>query len=202
MSFKRPFVPQWGRVRTQAEIDQDRRLDALARELAAAPVSKDEWARAQYRAASRAGRTKSDIQSRYNHSDLLVMDAHVDQMFWQMVRHEMRTNPTFNQQMQFIEGFYELPQHEFLERIKNRFWALMQQWTDDKKHRQFLQEIYRAWHAAQMQLEEPQHLGRARRDAAAEQAYRQSADYLREQYSWRHREDPMQALFDALDDEE
>jgi len=202
MSFKRPFAPQWGRQRTQAEIDLDRRLEEAARRLAGPAIGRDEWVRAQYRAASRGGATKAQIEQRFNHSDMQIMDAHVDQMFWQMVRHEARTNPTYNRQMEFIENFYELPQHEFLLRIKSRFWALMQQWTDDKKHRQFLQEIYRAWHAAQMQLEEPQYLARARQDAASESAYRSSANYLREEYMWLQREDPMQALFHAMDQEE
>lgn len=43
MSFKRPFVPhQWGRQRTQAEVDQDRRLDAAAAASVAAST-KTSW---------------------------------------------------------------------------------------------------------------------------------------------------------------
>jgi len=188
--------------RTQAEIDLDRRLEEAAAQAAANVVTRDEWARAQYRAASRAGATKELIHQRYQYRDLRVMDEHVDQIFWQMVRHEMRTNATFNQQMQLIEGYYELPQHEFLERIKNRFWALMQQMTDDKKHRLFLQEIYRAWHAAMEAISPHPFEERAQRDARAERQYRQSADALREEYFWRRRENPMESLFEALDEED
>jgi len=137
MSFKRPYVPTWGRQRTQAEIELDERLEAAAKSLAAPAVSKTEWARAQYRAASRAGLTKAAIEARYNYGDVRIMDEHVDQMFWQMVRHQLRTNPTFNMQLEFIESFYELPQHEFLNRIKSRYWAQMQKWTDDRQHSAF-----------------------------------------------------------------
>jgi len=144
MSFKRPWVPQWGRQRTQAEIEQDQRLEAATKALIAPPVSKTEWARAQYRAASRAGLTKAQIEARYNYGDVRIMDEHVDQMFWQMVRHQLRTNPTFNMQLQFIESFYELPQHEFLHRIKTRYWAQMQKWTDDRQHQAFRTEVFQS----------------------------------------------------------
>jgi len=165
-------------------------------------ISRDEWVRAQYRAASRGGATKAEIESRFTHSDLKVMDDHVMQMFWQMVRHEMRTNPKYNQQMQFIASFYELPEHEFLIRLARRFWAQMQRMTDDKTHGTFLQEIYRAWHAAQMQIVQSTYQDRADREAANETAYRQSANYLREEYMWRRREDPMEALYEALEAQE
>jgi len=131
---RRPFT---------ASEEEDRR-----RPIWSAPVDdvvgRDEWARAQYRAASRAGVTRAEFEARYSHGDMLVMDAHVDQIFWQMVRHEMRTNRKFVSQMEFIANFYELPQHEFLERIKKRYWAQMQLMTDDRSHRQFLTEIFRA----------------------------------------------------------
>jgi len=152
MSFKRPYVPTWGRKRTQAEIEQDQRLEAATAALIGPPVSKTEWARAQYRAASRAGMTKAQIEARYNYGDVRIMDEHVDQMFWQMVRHQLRTNPTFNVQLQFIESFYEVPQHEWLTRIKNRFWAQMQLWTDDRRHTKFLTEVFRAYRAAKEQI--------------------------------------------------
>jgi len=152
MSFKRPYVPTWGRQRTQSEIEQDERLEAIAKDLAGAPVSKTEWARAQYRAASRAGMSKADIEARYNYGDVRIMDAHVDQMFWQMVRHQMRTNKKFQSQLEFISNFYEVPQHEFLERIKKRHWAQMQVWTDDRLHLGFLTEVLRAYRAAKDQI--------------------------------------------------
>jgi len=154
MSFKRPFVPYVRRQRTQAEIEQDARLDALARELAASNMGpgKIEGVRAQYRAASRAGLTKSEIYSRFRGSDLEIMEDHVDQIFDQMVRHEYATNPTFVRNMQFIEVHYRKDAGAFLNAIKNRFWAQMQKWTDDKKHKAFLTEIYRAWHAGQVQI--------------------------------------------------
>jgi len=117
-------------------------------------VGKDEWARAQYRAASRAGATKAQMESRYNHSDLVVMDAHVDQMFWQMVRHELRSNPQVTQWLEFIESYYEMPQHEFLERIKKRYWAQMQKWTDDRRHQAFLTELMRAYRAAKAEIDD------------------------------------------------
>lgn len=118
------------------------------------PVSKDEWARAQYRAASMAGRTKEWFERTYAHSHMQVMDAHVDQIFWQMVRMELRSNPKFEQWLQFIESFYEMPQHEFLERIKKRFWAQMQPMTQDGKHRVFVNEVFRAYRAAKEQIED------------------------------------------------
>jgi len=154
MSFKRPYVPTWGRQRTQAEIDQDARLDAISRELVASTKGpgKIEGVRAQYRHASRAGLTKSEIYSRYTNSDLAIMEEHVDQMFDQMVRHEYATNPTFVRNMQFIEVHYRKSAAAFLNAIKNRFWAHMQKWTDDKSHRAFLTEIYRAYHAGQVQV--------------------------------------------------
>jgi len=139
-------------------------------------VGKDEWARAQYRAASRGGASKQEMESRYSYSDLQVMDAHVDQMFWQMVRHEMRTNPKFVSQMEFIENFYEVPQHEFLERIKMRYWAQMQVLTDDRQHRRFLNEVFRAWHAAREQIEPEPLYERAQRDAAAEMMFQDAED--------------------------
>jgi len=152
MSFKRPYVPTWGRKRTQSEVEQDERLEAATKALIAPPVSKTEWARAQYRAASRAGLTKAQIEARYHYGDVRIMDEHVDQMFWQMVRHQLRTNPTFNMQLQFIESFYELPQHEFLHRIKTRYWAQMQKWTDDRQHQAFRTEVFRAYRAAKEQI--------------------------------------------------
>jgi len=85
MSFKRPYVPSWGRQRTQEEIDLDRRLEAAEARLAV-KIPKIEWVKSQYRAASRRGLTKEDIRSRYAGEDLAVMDEHVNQMFWQMVR--------------------------------------------------------------------------------------------------------------------
>jgi len=152
MSFKRPYVPTWGRQRTQAEIEQDERLEAATKALIAPAVSKTEWARAQYRAASRAGMKKEQIEARYNYSDVRIMDEHVDQMFWQMVRHQLRTNPTLNMQLQFIESFYEVPQHEWLNRVKTRYWAQMQKWTDDRRHMNFLTEVLRAFRAAKEQI--------------------------------------------------
>lgn len=195
----------WGipaRERTQEEIDLDRRLDEQARRVAASVVGRDDWARAQYRASSRAGKTREWFEANFRHADMQIMDAHVDQMFWQMVRHEMRTNPRFVKQMEFIASFYEMPQHEFLEKLKKRHWAQMQMMTDDRQHSAFLMEVWRAWHAAQLQIEPHPYQARAEKHAASERAYLQSADHLREQYRWRHREDPMQALFDAIDEED
>lgn len=202
MSFKKPYVPhQWGRARTQAEIDLDRRLDQQAARLSGPVISRDDWARAQYRAASRAGVTKAQFERAYRYSDMQVMDAHVDQIFWQMVRHEMRTNPTFRMQMEFIENFYELPQHEFLLRIKTRFWALMQQWTDDSRHIAFRTEVMRAYKAAKEQIEDvdPANDERrahqafvaahARRQMIAEDDYRREDEYNQVK----------QEMWDALD---
>jgi len=135
---RRPFTDQ-------EEIDRRRPIYSAP---VAPPISKDEWARAQYRAASRAGATRDYFESHYGHSDMQVMDAHVDQIFWQMVRMEMRKNEKFVQQLEFISNYYEVPQHEFLERIKKRYWAQMQLMTDDRKHLQFLKEVFRAWSAA------------------------------------------------------
>lgn len=165
MSFKRPYVPyQWGRERSAEEVELDRRLAQAA---VGPVISRDDWARAQYRAASRAGMTKAAFEANYRHADMLVMDAHVDQIFWQMVRHELRSNPTFNMQLQFIESFYELPQHEFLLRIKSRFWALMQQWTDDRRHLAFRTEVMRAYKAAKEQIEDVDPANDERRAQAA-----------------------------------
>jgi len=173
MSFKRPYVPHvWGRQRDQEEVERDARLEQLARAAAqAAPAGpgKIEGVRAQYRAASRAGLSKAEIQRRYTNADVAIMDQHVDQMFWQMVRHELRVNPQFANEMQDIQRLYNEPQHEFLERIKNRFWAKMQQWTDDRNHVQFLKEIYRAWHAGMLSPQLPRdedldHVERATRE--------------------------------------
>jgi len=202
MSFKRPYAPhQWGRQRTQAEVDTDRRLDQLGAQAASNVFSRDDWARAQYRAASRAGVTKAQFERTYRHSDMQVMDAHVDQMFWQMVRHELRTNPTFNMQMQFIEQFYELPQHEFLLRIKTRFWALMQQWTDDRRHMAFRTEVMRAYKAAKEQIEDVDPANDERR---AQRAFVQA--HVRRQMiaedDWRRPDEYnqiRQELWDALD---
>jgi len=147
MSFKRPYVPSWGRQRTQEEIDLDRRLEAAEARLAV-KIPKIEWVKSQYRAASRRGLTKEDIRSRYAGEDLAVMDEHVNQMFWQMVRHEVRTNKTFVTNLQFIEEHEGTPQHEVLQRIMQRFWAKMQQWDDDKKHSGLIMEVFRAAQAA------------------------------------------------------
>jgi len=165
MSFKRPYVPhQWGRQRSAEEVELDRRLAQAA---VGPVISRDDWARAQYRAASRGGMTKAAFEANYRHADMLVMDAHVDQMFWQMVRHELRSNPTFKMQLEFIENFYELPQHEFLLRIKTRFWALMQQWTDDRRHLAFRTEVMRAYKAAKDQIEDVDPANDERRAQAA-----------------------------------
>jgi len=174
MSFKRPYVPHvWGRQRDQEEVERDARLEQLARAAAqAAPAGpgKIEGVRAQYRAASRAGLSKADIQRRYTNADVAIMDQHVDQMFWQMVRHELRVNAQFANEMQDIQRLYNQPQHEFLERIKNRFWAKMQEWTDDRNHVQFLKEIYRAWHAGML---------RATPNPALQRALEEEADRIR-----------------------
>jgi len=203
MSFKRPFVPQWGRQRTQAEVELDRRLEEAARRLAGPAIGRDEWVRAQYRAASRGGATKAQIEQRFNHSDMQIMDAHVDQMFWQMVRHELRTNPTFDMQLQFIERFYELPQHEFLLRIKTRFWALMQQWTDDRRHMAFRTEVMRAYKAAKEQIEDVDPANDERR---AQRAFVDA--HVRRQMiaedNWRRPDEYNQVhqeLWDALDED-
>jgi len=111
--------------------------------------------------------TKAAFEANYRHADMLVMDAHVDQMFWQMVRHELRSNPTFKMQLEFIENFYELPQHEFLLRIKTRYWALMQQWTDDRRHLAFRTEVMRAYKAAKEQIEDVDPANDERRAQAA-----------------------------------
>jgi len=160
----------WGipaRERTEEEVELDRRLEQAAAVAAGPVVSRDDWARAQYRAASRAGVTKAHFERTYRHADMLVMDAHVDQIFWQMVRHELRSNPTFKMQLEFIENFYELPQHEFLLRIKTRFWALMQQWTDDRRHMAFRTEVMRAYKAAKEQIEDVDPANDERRAHAA-----------------------------------
>jgi len=201
MSFKRPWVPQWGRQRTQAEIEQDQRLEAASNALIAPPVSKDEWARAQYRAASRAGLTKAQIEARYNYGDVRVMDQHVDQMFWQMVRHQLRTNPTFNMQLQFIESFYELPQHEFLNRIKTRYWAQMQKWTDDRQHQAFRTEVFRAYRSAKQQIEDVDPANDERRRQAAFVAAHVRRQMIAED-DWRRPDEynqVRQELWDALD---
>lgn len=96
--------------------------------------------------------SKAYFEGHYNHSDMTVMDAHVDQIFWQMVRMELRSNKNLQKQLEFIEAFYEVPQHEFLERIKKRYWAQMQLWTDDRRHQKFLMEVFRAWRAAKEQI--------------------------------------------------
>lgn len=141
--FKRPYTPHvWGTV---SKDDSPPVPQAV-------PLSRDEWARAQYRAMSRAGGTRQQFDQRYLHSDMVVMDAHVDQIFWQMVRHEIRTNPQFVQHLEFISNFYEVPQHEFLERLKKRHWAQMQVWTDDRHHLKFRTEVFRAWRAAKEQI--------------------------------------------------
>jgi hypothetical protein len=207
--MSRPPMQFWGlprrKQRTEEEIDLDRRLEAAAKNLAGPQFSRDDWARAQYRASSRAGADRAYFEGHYGQQDLAIMDRHVEQMFWQMVRYEYRTNPRFVTQMRFISSFYEQPEHEFLERIKKRYWAQMQNLTDDRSHRQFLLEIWRAWHAGQLQTEiDPIDLKRTRaeKDAANEKEYLQSADAQREQYFWRYREDPMQYLFDAIDEED
>jgi len=82
------------------------------------------------------------------------MEAHVDQMFWQMVREELRSHKDINMWLEFIANFYEVPQHEFLERIKNRHWAQMQVWTDDRRHLAFLTEVMRAFRAAKQQIDD------------------------------------------------
>jgi len=203
--FKRPYVPTWGRQRTQAEIDLDERLDRLA---AAQPaITKDEWARAQYRASSRAGATRQYFEGHFNHSDMVVMDAHVDQMFWQMVRHEMRTNKDFVRKLEFIEGFYEVPQHEFLERIKKRYWAQMQPMTDDPKHLRFLTEIHRAYAAAKEQIAD---VDPATDERRAQQAFvdrevarqmareaRDAAQSDREYYEQMAMEETLESLWEA-----
>lgn len=142
---RRPFT---------AEEEADRR-----RPIFSAPVvpnvTREEWARAQYRAASLAGaKSKAEFERKYAHSDMQAMEAHVDQIFWQMVRMELRSNPKLQKQLEFIESYYEVPQHEFLERIKNRYWAMMQPMTNDRRHQKFLQEVFRAWHAARLQVED------------------------------------------------
>jgi len=198
-TFKRAYTPRVQRQRTAEEEDLDRRLESAVAKLVGTPISKDDWARAQYRASSRAGADRAYFEGHYGHADMVVMDAHVDQMFWQMVRHEMRTNPKFVKQMEFIESFYELPQHEFLERIKKRHWAQMQLWTDDRSHHHFLAEIWRAYHAAQMQIEPHPMEDVAQKHAAQERDYRSSANFLREEYFWREREDPLLALHRAME---
>lgn len=148
-------------------------------------VSRDDWARAQYRAASRAGRTKKWFQDTFQHGDMRVMDEHVAQMFWQMVREEQRTNPKFDSQMQFIASFYEMPQHEFLERLMARHWAQMQPMTDDRSHRVFLLEVFRAWRAAKDQIEDvdPAH---DERRAHAAWLRQEAEEFSRRQWAGRH----------------
>ena len=185
MSFKRPYVPTWGRQRTPQEVELDARLEAVSKSLIGAPVSKTEWARAQYRAASRAGLTKAQIEARYNYGDVRIMDEHVDQMFWQMVRHQLRTSPTFNMHLQFIESFYEVPQHEFLNRIKMRYWAQMQKWTDDRRHQAFQTEVFRAYRAAKEQIEDVDPANDERR---AHQAWLEADARRFAARQWRERE--------------
>lgn len=193
MSFKRPYVPhQWGRQRSEEEVALDRRLDANARAASAQRLGRDDWIKAQYRAMSRSGAmSKAYFEGHFQPSDVRVMDAHVDQMFWQMVRMELRKpGGMLAGWLEFIENFYEIPQEEFLNRIKNRYWAQMQVMTDDRNHRKFLQEVYRAWHGAKQQIydDDPVHDERRRiqqqLQADAERAAAMShADRLAE--AWR-----------------
>ena len=123
MSFKRPYVPhQWGRQRTQEEVELDRRLEQNAQLAAGQRLGRDDWVKAQYRAMSRGGaKTKAYFEGHFQARDVRVMDEHVDQMFWQMVRMELRKPGSKLQKwLEFIENYYEVPQHEFLERIKKR----------------------------------------------------------------------------------
>jgi len=180
MSFKRPYVPhQWGRKRTDEEVDLDRRLAANAQQAAGQRLSRDDWIKAQYRAMSRSGaKSKAYFEGHFQARDVRIMDEHVDQMFWQMVRMELRKPGSKLQKwLEFIESYYEVPQHEFLDRIKKRHWALMQVWTDDRDHRSFLQEVYRAWHAAQEAIapEDPR-LARIRWLAEEERRYADEQD--------------------------
>jgi len=169
---------------------------------------KVEGVRAQYRAASRAGLTKSEIYGRYRGSDLEIMEQHVDQMFDQMVRHEYATNATFRRNMQFITGFYEKTAAQFLDAIKNRYWAQMQVWTDDKKHTAFLQEVYRAWHAGQVQITaDPlgDHIRRGMSGPASNPvtAPRQTASVFGRRGVRRQRQNALQQHFwNALDDQQ
>lgn len=178
------YLPR--RQRTEEEVALDRRLEEQAKRAAETHVSKDEWARAQYRAASRAGATREQFEARYRHSDMAVMEAHVDQIFWQMVRMELRSNKDFPKWLEFIENFYEVPQHEFLERIKKRYWAQMQRMTDDHRHTKFLHEVFRAWRAAKEQIYDvdPAFDVRRQLEADAQQfAQRSWADRVADQWA-------------------
>lgn len=137
MSFKRPFVPhKWGRERTQDEVDQDRRLDAIAARLAAAQTrtSRDDWVRAQYRAASRNGLSKEGFEGRYRGADMIIMDAHVSQMFYQMVRKLLHMSPTFGQMLTSISENSGREQDDVLEHLRKMLWTKMQQIDDDPSH--------------------------------------------------------------------
>lgn len=167
MSFKRPYQPhQWGRQRSEDEVDLDRRLDANARAAAGQRLGRDDWVKAQYRAMSRSGaKSRAYFEGHFQPADVRIMDAHVDQMFWQMVRMELRkAGSKLQDWLEFIESFYEIPQEEFLIRIKNRYWAQMQVMTEDRNHWKFLQEVYRAWHGAKQQIydDDPAHDARRR----------------------------------------
>lgn len=117
-------------------------------------MTRPEVVRAKYRKYSRQGQPKAWLLREFNDEEIHWVDAHVDQMFWQMVRHELRTNPEFQSRLEFISDHYKVPQHEFLERIKKRHWAQMQVWTDDRQHRAFLTEVFRAWRAAKVAARE------------------------------------------------
>jgi len=183
---RQPVTRAPRRARTAEEVELDRRLEEHAKRAAETHVSKDEWARAQYRAASRAGATIQDFEARYRHGDMMVMDAHVDQIFWQMVRMELRSNPQLQTWLEFIENFYEVPQHEFLERIKKRYWAQMQLMTDDRRHTKFVHEVFRAWRAAKEQIYDDDPASDVRRQIEADAvhfAQRSHADRLADQWA-------------------
>lgn len=122
-------------------------------------LTRPEVVRARYRLWSRQGQTRGWMLNNIRLHDgtidaeeLYWMDQHVDQMFWQMVRKLYRDNPGWARMLEFIENFYEVPQHEMLERIKRQYWSFMQVWSDDRQHTGLWQKIHELYQSARDQL--------------------------------------------------
>jgi len=122
-------------------------------------MTRPEVTRALYRKWSREGQTRQWILKNITNIDGTVdaeeygwMDAHVSQMFFQMVRKLLRLSPHFGYMLEIIERVSGRSQEQTLEHIRKQLWAKMQQIDDDSSHTELYIKVEQLYFTFDQQL--------------------------------------------------
>jgi len=122
-------------------------------------LTRPEVIRGLYRKWSREGQTRAwmlknvtNVDGRIDVEEFGWMDAHVSQMFYQMVRKLLRVAPHFGNMLDVIERASGRTQDQVLEHIRKQLWAKMQQIDDDPSHTELYKKVQQLYFTFEQQL--------------------------------------------------